>query len=268
MSIRVAVGIGLALCLAGQPASASAGVGECIDVRDVTPPATPCAAPGGPECTDDDRPAIDLAIRLALASGGPHAVCFPGGAYDIRSTGPGGASFDLGDVGGVPAAGLLLVGRGNASLRMSAPSITGTWVLFRVGSGASGVTFRDLALDGSGATGATSAILVQIGSGAADAARGISVDGAVLRGSRGAAIQVSGSGVDGVSVTSTRLESNVGAAIHLRDGAKNILVGASSFANNSSDPGPAHRFPSRCWATRATRRPRPARRGISLSTGA
>src|SRR5262249_35961767 len=153
---------------------------------------------------------------------GPHAVCLPGGRYDLRSIIANNASFDLSSVdlgascattadcapvGGTcvanrcraPATDLEFIGSGSSTVLMLNAPLAGTWNMFY---GASEVTFRDLVLDGSGAASSSASSLVQLGVGGT-ASHHINFDHVTLRSAKTAAIASTGT-VTAVSVVSSR----------------------------------------------------------------
>src|SRR6185436_4592171 len=177
------------------------------------------------------------AIAQALAAGGPHAVCFRAGTYDV-SPAAGNASFNLGNVNGAPATNLMLIGAGSATvLRMNGNAGTQSWNLFLISNGAARVAFRDLVLDGSLAT-TPAGHLIQIGAGDGTPVSEVTIDGVTLRASRNEAIQIAGGSsiaAHSIAIRASMFQSNLGAAIDIRGGSDQIQVATTMFTGNAGE---------------------------------
>jgi hypothetical protein len=221
--------LALAALAAGPTRARATTAAMCVDVA---------STGASPDDGVDDRVAIQAAVAQALAAGGPHAVCFHAGTYDVTPA-PGNASFNLGSVGGSPATDLALLGAGSATvLRMNGNGGGQSWFLFLIDNGAARIAFRDLVLDGSLATNTPSARLIQIGTNGATQVSEISLDGVTLRGSRNEAIQIAGGATPtthSVAIRSSVFQGNLGAAIDVRGGADQIQVAATMFVGDGGE---------------------------------
>lgn len=228
--LRSRVSLVLAVLATGYSDAHATAAAMCVDV------ATTGAIPGDGV---DDRVAIQAAIAQALAAGGPHAVCFHAGTYDVAPGPTANASFNLGNVGGSPAADLALLGAGSATvLRMNGNSGGQSWFLFSINNGAARIAFRDLVLDGSLATNTPSARLIQIGTSDATQISEISLDGVTLQSSRNEAIQIAGGTTPtthAIAIRSSVFQANLGAAIDVRGGVDQIQVAATMFLTNAAE---------------------------------